>query len=186
MNKIREQFNKIIKWYDSLNSGKKLVATVFLLVILIILVSLVSKIDFDTKILNYKEITAENLITNSEISNDRTIYLKANTIIDNLLKTYDGEYYINEEKVKLDDYHKYAIFDEYNISKSKLKKKVQNIENAIEQGKTNENEFYPLIKNIYKYSDTHQMYVVELNTNIRHIIGLKFDNNNRFTIFYIE
>lgn len=185
MNKIKEKFNEVLSWYNSLESSKKLVATVFALVILIILVSLVSKIDFDTKILNYKEINAEFLISNSEVSNDRTVYLKSNMIIENLLKTYNGEYFLNEKKVKINDYHKYAIFEEYNISQNKLKQRVQNIENALENDKKGTEEFYPLIKNIYKYSDTYQMYVIELNTNIRHVIGLKFDDT-RFSIFYIE
>lgn len=185
MSKIKNHFNKVLSWYNSLESSKKLVATVFLLVILIILVSLVSKIDFDTRILNYKNLNAETLISNSELSNDRTIYLKANTIIENLLKTYNEEYYINGKKVKLKDYYEYAIFEEYNISNNKLKQKVKNIENAFKEDKKGNEDFYPLIKNIYKYSDTYKMYVIELNTNIRHVVGLKF-NNDRFSIFYIE
>ena len=50
---------------------------------------------------------------------------------------------------------------------------------------SNLESFYPIIKNIYTFSEENKMYFVELDTEKPHIIGLHFKEGN-FYIFYLE
>lgn len=190
---IRERFNKIVGWYNDLDSIKKLIVTFFGLIILIILVNILGNINFEEGIIEYNWDSGNNLVSNLTVNNDREIYLKSNVILKNLINTTNNEFYIKEEKVKISDWYKYVVFEEYKseISSGEFKKIVKKISDEFniinKNNESIENIYNSLITNIYLYSESYNMYVVEFNIGENlHYIGLKFNSDNSYSIFYIE
>ena len=87
---IREKFNKIVGWYNDLDSIKKLIVTFFGLIILIILVNILGNINFEEGIIEYNWDSGNNLVSNLTVNNDREIYLKSNVILKNLITEKKG------------------------------------------------------------------------------------------------
>lgn len=190
MKKIREKFSNLIAWYNGLDSIKKLIVTVIGVVALFGLVKLISMIDLSKKIVDYKNLSAAYVMENYEITNDKQIYVKSNRIITDLLLTTADRYQIQDKKVKLDYYFKYAKYKEYSVSNSRFKRIINNIADSVfsdvDRNTVNMNDIYPIIKNMYVYSAENSMYVIELNTAEPHAIGIKYTSENTFYIFYLE
>ena len=190
MKKIREIFSNLITWYNGLDSIKKLIVTVIGVIILAIFVKLISMIDLSDKVVDYKNLSLASVMEKCEITNDRECYVKSNAIITNLMLTTAGKYEIQDQKVKLEYYSKYAKYKEYNISNSKFSKLVNGISDdvfvGVDKSTVNMEELYPIIKNIYVYSKENSMYIVELNTETPHAVGLKYTTDDTFYIFYLE
>ena len=98
-----------------------------------------------------------------------------------------------EEKVKISDWYKYVVFEEYKseISSGDFKKIVKKISDEFniinKNNESIENIYNSLITNIYLYSESYNMYIVEFNIGDNlHYIGLKFNSDNSYSIFYIE
>ena len=190
MKKIRDKFSDLLEWYSGLTSIKKMIVTIIGVIILFILVRLVSMIDLNEKIIDYKNLSLNYVVENCDVTYDKECYVKSNAILCNLLLTSTGRYEIQEKKVKLNDYAKYAKYKEYNISSSKFGKLVNGIADDVFMGvdkyKISMDELYPIIKNIYTYSKENDMYIVEINTPMPHAIGIKYTTENTFYIFYLE
>ncbi len=187
---IKEKINKAFDWYSSLESMKKLVVTIVIVIILFFLVKIISSIDLSKKIIDYSWSSGEELISSLEKSNDREIYLKTREVVSRLFNTMNDEYSIKDNKVSLNDWYKYALFDEYKISKGNFKSLLRKI-NEDYNGKMNiygssKIVLDSIIENVYVYSSSYGLYVCEMNINdSKYYIGLKFESDNSYSIFYI-
>ncbi len=186
--KIKEWISNIVNWYSELTGVKKLYVSIIGVGIIALLAIVVSKVNFEKKAINYKEIN-DSFISSLNVNYDKEVYIKCDTAIKRLIYTYYDNYKLVNEEIDLDDFYKFAKEWEYNISKSKFKKTITNIVTELQTEKNasieNIETFYPIIKNIYTYSDTRNMYFIEFETNERHIVGLHF-TEGRFYIFYLE
>lgn len=188
---LKNKINKCIEWYYSLDGNKKLLVTIGAVILLIILVKLLSMINLKKGIIEYDWNSTEEFTSGLNCTNDRNIYAKSNEIVKRLIMTSNGEYYIKEKKVTISDWYNYIKFEEYNISKNKFKKIVENINDdfdlAISEYGSAELLYNSLIENIYVYSDSYKMYIVCLNINGNyHYVGIKYESDNSYSIFYLE
>ena len=186
--KIREAIGRAINWYSELTGIKKLQVSLIGLIVLALLAFGISNIRIGGKSINYKEINHDNIVTMS-VNTDKNTYIMIDTAIKRLiLATYDS-YNISKLDISVKDFYDYAKEEEYNISKGKFTKKIKNMVNELQAERngnvSNLESFYPIIKNIYTYSETNKMYFAELNTEKPHMIGIHFKEGN-FYIFYLE
>lgn len=188
LNKIRKLIGKVLNWYSELVGLKKLYVTIIGAVIIALLALAISNINFDERIIEYKEINMDS-ITALEVNRDKDIYIMCDTVIKRFIFSYYGNYKLGNEEIDYNDIYKFSKDWEYNISKSKFKKILTEIvtELQVERNATVNNieTFYPIIRNIYTYSDENNLYFVEFDTNEKHILGLHF-KEGRFYVFYIE
>lgn len=189
MNKIKGLFTSLINWYFSLKSQLKLLVTIIAVVILAILVSLISRINVGTKIIDYKDLSGDYAVSNLQLVSNRNTFLATNDIIEKMLFANYGQFTLNDKKVKVKDYYDYSLYGEYKISYFKFKDIVKNISNDVFEGKDTSNltsgVVYPIVKNIYLLHKDENMYMCELNSNTRHFIGIKIEDD-KYYIFYVE
>lgn len=188
VDKIRDFVGKVFNWYSELSGIRKLVVTIVAVVIIAFLATGISKINLDEKLINYKEISYDNIVA-LEVNEDKDVYIKCDSAIKRLISTYFDNYKIGNDNVELDDFYEYAKDEEYNISKSKFKKIIGNTISELQSERnasmSNIESFYPIVKNIYTYSTSNKMYFVEFATDQTHVIGLHF-KEGKFYVFYVE
>ena len=188
VNKISDFIGKVINWYGELNGIRKLGVTVAAVIIIAILATGISKINFDEKIINYKDLYYDNIVS-LDVNEDKDVYIKCDSSIKRLILTYFGNYNIGNKNIDLDDFYEFSKNEEYKISKSKFNKLIGNIVTELQSERNaslnNMETFYPIVKNIYTYSSENKMYLVEFSTEQKHILGLQF-KEGRFYIFYVE
>lgn len=191
MKKIKQL---IIEFINNLNKTQKLIASIVLLVVMIFLVNLIANVSFKETFIDYKNITAQDLVNSSTICTDRDTYLILEDITTNFLNANIDKYVIDDEKVNLKDYYTYTLFEEYkyNMSYSKFKRIANNFYSKVFSDKKQKYNNIPLeemINTIYLLSEPRNMYIVELNTNTteKPYIGIELDESNgRYSIFFIE
>ncbi len=188
VNKIKELVANVINWYSELTGMKKLYVTIIGVIIIALLAMAISSINLDEKIINYKEISSDS-ITALEVNNDKDIYIMCDAAIKRIIQTHYGNYQLGNEEIDYNDLYEFAKDWEYNISKSKFKKRIGNIVTELQSERNaslNSMEtFYPIVKNIYTYSVENKMYFIEFATKERHVLGLHF-KEGRFYVFYVE
>lgn len=188
MEKIKKFFNKLTVWLENLNSNEKLVVALISLIIIAILSFGVSKIKIGEKSINYKEINIAN-INALEASNDKDLYVKCDAFTKRIIESYYKNYTISNVKVDVDDFYKLSKLDQYNISKSKFNKKfktiIEELRNEKNASSNDIDTFYPIIKDIYVYSEKENMYFIKFDTNEEHVLGVQI-KDNYFYIFYLE
>lgn len=187
MKKIKNFFRNIFEVYNNFTGVQKLIFTTICVLILMLLVFLISYLDFSDKIINYKELNMNDIVKNNEPIRDRDIYIKCNYIIEELLRIVKNDYKINNSKISIDDVHKYALYNEYGISNNKFKSKLKNIYNDIITDSSKDvSEYYPIISNIYSYLKEQNMYIIEINNeDKKHYIGIQIQND-KYYIYYLE
>lgn len=187
-NKIKELISKAVNWYGELTGLKKLYVTIIGVVFIAILATAISNINLDEKIINYKEINSDSIMT-LEINNDKDIYIMCDTAIKRLILIYYENYKLGNVEIDYNDVYEFAKDWEYNISKSQFKKRISEIVTELQSERNasidNMETFYPMLKNIYTYSAENKMYFIEFDTNERHILGLHF-TEGKFYVFYVE
>lgn len=190
---MKKLVRNIFEWYSSLNIYNKLIFSIISVLILILLVYIISNIRIGYDIVDYNTFYIEEAINSSEEISDRDIYLKGKTIIDNLISTYYSNYYIDDKKVKVSDFYKYTLLPDYKyeISNWNFNDNVKKIATDFisEYGTENIKELteYSIINKMYKYSNEYNMYIFKLNLSIgEHYIGIRFENNDKYSIFYVE
>lgn len=191
MNKFIQQITEFI---NRLSKTQKMVASVGLLIVMIFLVNIISNVSFKKTFIDYKNIKAQDLVENSTVCTDRNTYLILEEITNNFLNSKIGKYSLNDEKVNLKDYYTYTLFEEYkyNMSYGKFKKIANNFYSKIfsdSEQKYTEIPMESSINTVYLYSESRNMYLVELNTNSseKPYIGIELDDSTgRYSIFFIE
>ena len=191
MNKFIRQITEFI---NRLSKTQKMIASVGLLIVMIFLVNIISNVSFKKTFIDYKNTKAQDLVENSAVCTDRNTYLILEEITNNFLNSKIGKYSLNDEKVNLKDYYTYTLFEEYkyNMSYSKFKKIANNFYSKIFSDNEQKYTDIPMestIDTIYLYSESRNMYLVELNTNSseKPYIGIELDNSTgRYSIFFIE
>lgn len=188
VNKIKDLVGKVVNYYSELTGVKKLYVTILGVVIMALLVMIISNINLDEKLINYKEINDDSIMT-LELNNEKDIYIMCDTAIKRLIQVHYGNYVLGNEKIDYNDVYEFAKDWEYNISKSKFKKRIGKIVTELQSERNaslnNMETFYPIVKNIYTYSSENKMYFIEFDTKERHILGLHF-KEGRFYVFYVE
>lgn len=191
MNKFIRQITEFI---NRLSKTQKMVASVGLLIVMIFFVNLISNVSFKKTFIDYKNTKAQDLVENSTVCTDRNTYLILEEITNNFLNSKIGKYSLNDEKVNLKDYYTYTLFEEYkyNMSYGKFKKIANNFYSKIfsdSEQKYTEIPMESSINTVYLYSESRNMYLVELNTNSseKPYIGIELDNSTgKYSIFFIE
>lgn len=191
MKKIK---NFLIEFFDNLSKTQKIICALFFLVIMMFLVNLISNVSFKDTFIDYKNITGESMIENKSLVTDRNVYLILDNIIDNFINTYNGNFYIDDKKVKLKDFYDNALYNEfkYNMSYSKFKNKVRDLYNKLAMNEEPSDQKIMAENNIeciYLFSEPRNMYLVKLKSksNESAFIGIELDNNlGKYTIFYLE
>ena len=191
---MKEIFLYLKDKYENLSNIKKLVLLIFGVIVLMILVNLISNFSLKETIIDYDHITPESLVELSDVTNDRKIYTILDNIITDFLNTSIGKRKINEKEVKIKDYYNNALLEDYkyNMSFSEFKKIANNFFSKIfnEDIKYSKIPLDYVIKDIYVYSKSQNLYIVNLNTNSEEeaYIGIKIDmsNEHKYHIFYID
>lgn len=157
-----------------------------ILVLLILANNFVKNINVSSVKLNYKNLTAEQIIENSQVSYDREVYWRLNTILRNVLsaENKDNNYTSNIDlsyyKYSSDQYYKY-LTNEYkkNISKVEFKNKLKKV--------IHKTSYLDLpIEKVYKY-DNSDFYLVKLKSQEAAYVGIKLmSDSNTYYIFYLE
>lgn len=193
MKEKKDFLSIIIEKFNSLKEIQKLVLCIITVILLIIGSYLLSKIRFGKSLIDYSEFKITDVVSSLEESTDRQIFVNSEQIVSRLIQTYYGEYSINNKKVSMKDLYDHTIFDEYKykLSKSKFKSFIKNISEDFyeEYNLKNVSEIKndSIISSVYVYSEAYDMYIVKLNIQKNeHYIGIKYDNENSFEIFYIN
>lgn len=172
-------------------SKKQIVAILILvLIVLIALNALMESIrnSSDEKVINYKNITGEELINNSTPVYDRTIYLSIEQIVSEYISSYapsDGgssykEYYSMLSK----KYKKYLGHKRYEEVSQKFLEKFKDV-GAITGQVFIENE--KVVNSVYKYDENKYICELKNGRNETAYIGIELDfNTNNGYIFYLE
>lgn len=188
INKVKEWIGNIVNWYGELTGLKKLYVTIIGVVIIAFLVMVISNINLDERLINYKEINNDSIMA-LEVNNDKDIYIMCDTAIKRIILTHFGNYKLGSEEIDYKDLYEFSKDWEYSISKSKFKKKISKIVTELQAERNaslnNMETFYPIVRNIYTYSIENKMYFIEFATKERHILGLHF-KEGRFYVFYVE
>lgn len=188
VNKIKRLVGKAVNWYGELTGLKKLYVTIIGVVIMALLAMAISNINFNERIIKYKEINTDSIMS-SEINNDKDLYIMCDTAIKRIILTHYGNYKLGSKQIDYKDLYEFAKDWEYNISKSQFKKKIGKIVTDLQSERnaslSTMETFYPIVKNIYTYSIENKMYFIEFATKERHILGLHF-KEGRFYVFYVE
>ena len=186
--KIRDAIGRAINWYSELTGVKKLQVSIIGLIVLALLVYGISNIRVGGRTINYKEIKPDNIVTMT-VNTDKNTYIMVDTAIKRLILASYDNYSVSQHEIKVKDFYDYAKEEEYNISKGKFTKKISKMVSELQTERngnvSNLESFYPIIKNIYTYSEGNKMYFAELDTEKQHFIGLHF-KEGRFYIFYLE
>lgn len=188
VNKIKDLVGRVVNWYGNLTGLKKLYVTIIGVVIMALLAMAISNINFNERIIKYKEINTDSIMS-LEINNDKDLYIMCDTAIKRIILTHYGNYKLGNEEIDYKALYEFAKDWEYNISKSQFKKKIAKIVTELQSERNaslnNMETFYPIVKNIYTYSVENKMYFIEFATKERHILGLHF-KEGRFYVFYVE
>ncbi len=190
---MNDIIRKITNWYINLSGLKKLVISVIAILILVILVKLLSGVKIRYEIIDYNNYNIDSLLKNSTLCTDRKIFVQSEEVIDKLFDTQNGTYDIQNKKVKVSDYYDYVVFSDYKykFSKSKFKSNLKDITNAFKEqyGVQSPSELTEgsIIDEIYLYSESYGMYLVKLNVESKDwYIGIKYETDDTFSIFYFE
>lgn len=190
MNKIIKSINEFI---NSLNSKEKLKYSVLILLFASIIYFLIINNSYRQGEINYKNLSSQSIIDNSEIIYDRATIMTIDDICNDLLKVKFDSLVIDGKQVKLKDIYKFDVTSNYKkkISFKKFSKKINeiynNVFNEIEDISSLNNK--QIIDVIY-YSVPYDMYLVKINTNsedIQNYIGIRlYNSNTQFSIIYVE
>lgn len=193
--------NGIKNWFENLELKYKIIILVIFVVVAFILTKFVfnqkAKDYLDT--VNYNNFNVQEELSMYTLYNERNTYYVLNNIINNLFSTSYTEY--GENGYTLDDYYNDALSKKYkkSISKKEFKSLVQNIYSGLVQSDTNEevgidgsegvtqndSDFYTI--DVYKKSNYYIVkYTSKFNDNSGYICLYLNDDEERFTIFYIE
>lgn len=188
---IRDKIKKLTLHYDSLNSKSKLFVTIGLVLILALLVKGLSLINLKKGIIDYSWNSGEEIVSDLSVCTDKSIYLKSNEIVKKIIQTANNEYIIENKKVSINDWLKYVKYDEYKVSKKDFTNKIKNIGNEFNDEVNNYGSkdliYDSTIEKIYMYSEAYELYVIKFNIGEhQHYLGIKFESDNFYHIFYIE
>ena len=190
---MKGYIGKIISWYNSLTGVQKLIVTSILVIILMLLVYIISNVRIGYDLIDYKNITRESLLQNSVESNDRDIFTKGEGIINSIINSYFSKYYIEDEEDKVSDFYNYTLINDYKyaISSGRFNNNVKEICNDFEEEQNTDDISslvgFSIVDTVYLYSEDNEMYLFKLNiSSDEHYIGIKFDENNKYSIFYLE
>ncbi len=158
-----------------------------ILILLIIANNFVKNINVSNTKLNYKNLTAEQIIENSQVSYDREVYWRLNAILRNVLSAGDKGNHDYDANIDL-SYYKYSSDQYYKYLTNEYKKNISKIEFKNKLNKVIQKAMYldlPIEK-VYKY-DNSDFYLVKLKSNEASYVGIKLmSDSNTYYIFYLE
>lgn len=179
--------NFLYDYYNSLTSKQKLIYCICIFLFVISIYYMFINKSYRENEINYKKLDSLSIINSSEICYDRDIIKCLDDILDDIIKVYDKNLFINNKKVSLRKFYNEVVSDNYKkaISYRKFKNKVNNLYD-------NYNMFYKnygcYIDLVY-YSEVYDMYLVKLiSTNdINDLyIGFRLFDNSEYIISFIE
>lgn len=183
MGKLKD---KIINFYSSLNIRSKLFFVISIVGVMAILYYLFVNNSYRSNEIDYKNLSSEEIISDSEIVENRIIISEINKILNKFSDIKFDRLYINEKKVTIKELYNVAVTNNYkkSISYKEFSEKFNEIFNNLYQTDALNEEIIDLVY----YSAKYDMYLIKFNIKEKDVyIGLKlYLSSNKYSIMFIQ